>query len=154
MHKRNFGLFFRESISIFPPLHSFRSQVCCPPYRMALWLSTFPWNDKFNLQRVVGKKQNCQWIFPQNVSILCVILSGVKIFLFFRRRKFLLPPPPPPLLRSLPCYLSLTIVLSAHTLFSRSWNKRCPMYGWPKTVVDTGFLFQIIRSPISCGLLR
>lgn len=67
--------------------------------------------------------------FPQNVAILCVILSGVKIFPFFQEKK-VFTPPPPPLLRPLPGYLSLTIALSASTLFSGSWNKRCPMCGW------------------------
>lgn len=66
--------------------------------------------------------------FPQNVAILCVILSGVKISLFFQEKKVFTPPPP--LLRPLPGYLSLTIALSASTLFSGSWNKRCPMCGW------------------------
>ena len=104
VHKQKFGFFFfGQSNSIFPLLHSFLySQFCCPPYRIEFWLSTFPGNDEFNLRRVVGKKQNCQWIFSQNVAILCVNLSGVKMFPFFHEKKVFKPPPPPSLLRPFP----------------------------------------------------
>lgn len=61
--KQKFGLFFCESVSIFPPLRSFHSQSCCPPYRMEVWLSTFP---------RVGKQKNRRWIF-RKMSLYCAV---------------------------------------------------------------------------------
>ena len=49
---------------------------------MELWLGNFFGKaDKFNLQRVVGKQRNWQWIFPQNVAffVSATLLGLVKI---------------------------------------------------------------------------
>ena len=35
---------------------------------MELWLANFLWKRQINLQRVVCKQRNWQWIFPQNVT--------------------------------------------------------------------------------------
>ena len=52
-------------------------EFCCP---LLVYRLYFAWNcgwvtflekDKFNLQRVVGKQRNWQWIFPQNVAFFC-----------------------------------------------------------------------------------
>ena len=39
---------------------------------------TFKERDKFNLQRVVGKQRNWQWIVPQHLTIFCEC-NGVRI---------------------------------------------------------------------------
>ena len=53
-------------------------QVLLPGICMELWLANFKERDKFSFQKVVGKQQNWQWIFPQIVTFFVnVTLLGL-----------------------------------------------------------------------------
>ena len=77
--KPNFGPFFCESISIFLSCSLFFLCLSCllavllptlsSLFCMELWLANFLGKPgQINLQRVVCKQRNWQWIFPQNVT--------------------------------------------------------------------------------------
>ena len=67
-----FGLFFGRiyfdlslSLSYLPSFPSLLA-VWLPTFGVELWLE----REKFNIQRVVCKQRDWQWIFPQNVTFL------------------------------------------------------------------------------------
>ena len=69
---------FCESFSIFLSCSLFSLCLSCllavllptlsSLFCMELWLANFLWKRQINLQRVVCKQRNWQWIFPQNVT--------------------------------------------------------------------------------------
>ena len=74
-----FDLFARSLF--FPFAFPSDMQFCFPVYGPSFawncgWL-TFLERDKFNLQRVVGKQQNWQWIFPQHVNLEILVERSI-----------------------------------------------------------------------------
>ena len=78
-HKPKFGLFlliyFDISVSLSSFPLPFLLAVLLPTlssfFWMELWLANLFGKGKINLQRVVGKQRNWQWIFTEKVTLFC-----------------------------------------------------------------------------------